>query len=114
MKKKVSDSLDNVPNENVVTHLGTDRPTDSLTNYLNCQSGYSPLKNENVLKSCLSSDYMIKTQGQDTDSEKCPQERNSTGLLTNKSSVIIISFIPQRKRGEGKATRRLERQEVQV
>ena len=107
---KVSDSLVNVPNE--LSQLGTDRPTDSLTNCLNCQSGYSPLKNENVLKSCLSSDYMIKTQGQDTDSEKCPQERNSTGLLTNKSSVII--FIPQRKRGEGKATRRLERQEVQV
>ena len=31
---KVSDSLDNVPNENVVTHLGTDRPTDRLTDQL--------------------------------------------------------------------------------
>ena len=31
---KVSDSLDNVPNENVVTHLGTDRPTDQLTDQL--------------------------------------------------------------------------------
>ena len=27
---KVSDSLDNVPNENVVTHLGTDIQTDQL------------------------------------------------------------------------------------
>ena len=34
MKVKVSDSLDNVPNENVVTHLGTDRPTDQLTDQL--------------------------------------------------------------------------------
>ena len=28
MKVKVSDSLDNVPNENVVTQLATDQPTD--------------------------------------------------------------------------------------
>ena len=34
MKVKVSDSLDNVSNENVVTHLGTDRPTDRLTDQL--------------------------------------------------------------------------------
>ena len=31
---KVSDSLDNVPNENVVTHLGTDRLTDQLLELL--------------------------------------------------------------------------------
>ena len=31
---KVSDSLDNVPNENVVTHLGTDRQTDRVTDQL--------------------------------------------------------------------------------
>ena len=40
MKVKVSDSLDNEPNENVVTQLGTDRqtnqPTNSVTNCLNC------------------------------------------------------------------------------
>ena len=28
LKVKVSDSLDNVPNENVVTQLATDQPTD--------------------------------------------------------------------------------------
>ena len=31
---KVSDSLDNVPNENVVTHLGTDQQTDRQTDQL--------------------------------------------------------------------------------
>ena len=35
MKVKVSDSLDNVPNENVVTHLGTNQPvTDQLLELL--------------------------------------------------------------------------------
>ena len=31
---KVSDSLDNVPNENVVTHLVMDQPTNRLTDQL--------------------------------------------------------------------------------
>ena len=31
---KVSDSLDNVLNEKVVTHLGTDRPTNQLSDQL--------------------------------------------------------------------------------
>ena len=34
MKVKVSDSLDNVPNENVVTQLVTDQPTDRQTDQL--------------------------------------------------------------------------------
>ena len=34
LKVKVSDSLDNVPNENVVTHLGTDRQTNIQTDQL--------------------------------------------------------------------------------
>ena len=34
MKVKVSDSLDNVPNENDVTHLVTGRQTDQLTDQL--------------------------------------------------------------------------------
>ena len=34
MKVKVSDSLDNVPNENVVTQLVTDRLTDQLLELL--------------------------------------------------------------------------------
>ena len=45
LKVKVSDSLDNVPNENVVTHLGTD----SVTNCCNCKSGYLQLKTTNPL-----------------------------------------------------------------
>ena len=36
MEVEVSDSLDNVPNENVVTQLGTDQQTNSLMNCLNC------------------------------------------------------------------------------
>ena len=40
LKVKVSDSFDNVPNENVVTQLVTDQPTNrqtnKLTNCLNC------------------------------------------------------------------------------
>ena len=34
MKVKVTDSLDNVPNENVVTQLGTNQRTDQLTDQL--------------------------------------------------------------------------------
>ena len=36
MEVEVSDSLDNVPNENVVTQLVTDQQTDRVTNCLNC------------------------------------------------------------------------------
>ena len=34
MKVKVSDSLDNAPNENVVTHLVSDKQTDQLLELL--------------------------------------------------------------------------------
>ena len=34
MKVKVSDSLDNVPNENVVTQQVTDQPTDRVSDQL--------------------------------------------------------------------------------
>ena len=34
MKVKVSDSLDNVPNENVVTHLGTNQQSNQLLGLL--------------------------------------------------------------------------------
>ena len=44
---KVSDSLDNVPNENVVTQLVTDQQTEELLEL----SGYSSLRTDPILPS---------------------------------------------------------------
>ena len=64
MKVKVTDSLDNVPNENVVTHLGTDRQTDQLLELL---EWLFATKNQNVAISVILVQEIVNLNIDDTE-----------------------------------------------